>query len=476
MADKSAPIFPEATKVVTGCFDRLSAPLHRASLSRAFGFWATVSVVVLVLLAAEVLLAYRAADELSERNARTLAFTTELRARADRELNAVLYLSSGLAAYFSVRHDAIDPPEIEALLGEVFKQGAHLRNIAVAIGYQVEFVYPRPGNERVIGQDYRKIPEQWPMVKSAIERRSGVLTGPVTLIQGGKALIYRVPIFVGDQYWGLLSTVIDMNAFNSAAFKGVGGDHFEFSIRSEETSATSGGLLWGKSELFDDPALLRLQSSVPGGSWVYVVRNLEHREARLHWLLRALAGLTALIAGLAVYTVLGQRRALAHQAGIDSLTDLPNRRLFDDRLEQSLRRHAREAGGTVTVIFLDLNGFKRLNDSYGHRFGDAILRVVARRLREEVRLADTVARWAGDEYALIVDDANAEEIEQLIKRLRSIIAAPFRANGVPVTVTSSFGAATYPSEAVSAESLLELADQRMYADKQRQAETPSAAS
>lgn len=151
------------------------------------------------------------------------------------------------------------------------------------------------------------------------------------------------------------------------------------------------------------------------------------------WLLRLLAVLLAALAGAAVHTVLGQRRALSHQAGIDPLTELPNRRLFDDRLEQSLRRQARDNQRAVAVVFLDLNGFKAYNDRYGHRFGDAVLPVVGRRLRDEVRLSDTVSRWAGDEYALIVEDAQPDEVTQLVNRLRSIVAAPFRVEGTPVT-------------------------------------------
>ena len=453
-------------RLASGWFDRVVVPVHNATLSRSFAYWTTLVVVLAVLLVAEILLAYRSAEGAAARNARTLSYASELRARADRELNAVLYLANGMAAYFAVRHTTIDPVEIDALLKEIYGQGRHLRNIVLAVGYRTRFVYPRAGNESVLDQDYREIPGQWPIVKSAIERRGGMLTGPVALVQGGTGLIYRMPIFIDKQYWGMLSVVIDMAEFNATALRSNGMPYSEFAVRSVEPEAGAGGLLWGRASLFDEPGVVRLESDVPGGYWVYAVRNLEVEDGRMVWLLRLLAVLLAALAGAAVHTVLGQRRALSHQAGIDPLTELPNRRLFDDRLEQSLRRQARDNQRAVAVVFLDLNGFKAYNDRYGHRFGDAVLRVVGRRLRDEVRLSDTVSRWAGDEYALIVEDAQPDEVTQLVNRLRSIVAAPFRVEGTPVTVTAAFGIAFYPQEAVSAEGLLELADQRMYADKQ----------
>ena len=469
MKDENASgMTPQAGRYA-GYVYRWGMVVHDASLSRAFAFWCALWAAVVVLAAAEGGLAYRRADEVAERAARTLAFASELRALGDRELNSVLYLSSGLSAYFLVHRQVVDAAAVNGMLEAVFRQGQHLRALSVAVGYRAAYIFPRAGNEAVLGQDYRQLPGQWPRVQMAIERRAGVLTGPVSLIQGGSALIYRLPIFVSDQYWGLLSTVIDMAAFNSAAFKSAAEGQYEFAVRSVEADTASGGMLWGKAALFEHSQAVRLESPVPGGVWEYAVLDRAPVDRRSEWALRLAAVVVAILAGLATHTLLAQRRALAQQAGLDSLTELPNRRLFDDRLEHSLQRHARDENAGVAVIFLDLNGFKQLNDRYGHRFGDAVLRVVARRLREEVRLADTVSRWAGDEFALIIEDAQAKEVQHLVNRLRAIIAAPFRVFGVPVTVSAAFGVAYYPSEGISAEALLELADQRMYADKQSMA-------
>ena len=186
------------------------------------------------------------------------------------------------------------------------------------------------------------------------------------------------------------------------------------------------------------------------------------------WAIRGAGWTLAVLIAFCVLVVLRQRIALARIAGYDSLTELPNRRLFDDRLAQAIRRQMRHGDHQVATVFVDLNDFKPINDRFGHKIGDRVLRKVADRLRDEVRIGDTVSRWAGDEFALIVEEATPETVDQLIERLREQIAEPFEADGLPLAVTAAFGAAYYPAEASSSALLLELADRRMYEDKQRQ--------
>jgi len=95
-----------------------------------------------------------------------------------------------------------------------------------------------------------------------------------------------------------------------------------------------------------------------------------------------------------------------------------------------------------------------------------VLSKVAARVRDEVRIGDTVARWAGDEFAVIIEEASEVQVAQLVQRLRRRIAGSFEVDGTTLGVTASIGAAFYPAEAATAAELLELADQRMFADKE----------
>ena len=114
---------------------------------------------------------------------------------------------------------------------------------------------------------------------------------------------------------------------------------------------------------------------------------------------------------------------------------------------------------------MDLDRFKQVNDLYGHKYGDFVLRVVAGRIRSEVRLADTVARWAGDEFAVIIEEADEAYVDKLVQRLHCAIIDPFDVDGVTLSVGASIGTAYYPKEADSAAALLELADKRMFDGK-----------
>ena len=445
---------------------KLVRTIQEKSMTRSFAYAVAMLALVAVGGLTEILGNYRTAEIAHDRAARSLAFASELRARSDRELNAALYLASGVVGYLVVRHKQIDRQEIDQILAAVYTRAQHIRNFAIALGTRISYIYPHAGNETVIDKDYRDLTAQWPAVKLAMETGKVVLTGPVNLIQGGVGLIYRTPIFVEGQYWGMLSTVIDIPALQQAAFTELDKEHFDFSIRAEESGSSGGGLLWGHPDLFSAPDVVLLEAEMPSGKWIYAVRARDQGSALLGWAVRGAGWTLAALIAFCALVVLRQRIELARIAGYDSLTELPNRRLFDDRLEQAIRRQTRHGDHQVATIFIDLNDFKPINDRFGHKVGDRVLRKVAERLRDEVRIGDTVSRWAGDEFALVVEEATPETVDQLIERLRQRIGEPFEVDGIHLVVTAAIGTASYPAEASSSVLLLELADRRMYADKQ----------
>ena len=130
------------------------------TLSSGFAVCATFVFAAAVVLVTEVILHYRMAEVASERSASALAFASELRARTDRELNSVLYLGGGIVGYLAVRHDRIGPVEVNAVLSTVYGYGRHIRNLAVAVGHRISYVYPSEGNVQVLGRDYRDLPAQ----------------------------------------------------------------------------------------------------------------------------------------------------------------------------------------------------------------------------------------------------------------------------------------------------------------------------
>jgi len=157
---------------------------------------------------------------------------------------------------------------------------------------------------------------------------------------------------------------------------------------------------------------------------------------------------------------------LRHQAFHDSLTGLPNRALFEDRLRRALVR-LRRGGGFAAVMFVDLDDFKTVNDGLGHAAGDELLRVTARRLEETLRSQDTAARLGGDEFAVLLEDlVDEREALAIAERVRCALEPPVTVAGHRVAPSASIGVAC-PGALDSADELLRNADVAMYAAKER---------
>lgn len=160
------------------------------------------------------------------------------------------------------------------------------------------------------------------------------------------------------------------------------------------------------------------------------------------------------------------QQALWHRANYDSLTGLPNRDLAIDRLEQAIRLSHRGRTG-LTLLFADLDGFKAVNDSLGHAAGDRLLAEVGRRLRLAVRESDTVARFGGDEFLVLLHDTReASDADRVLSALQAIAAEPFDLGDDEVSLKGfTMGLAHYPDDGEGAEALLAVADARMYEGK-----------
>jgi len=161
--------------------------------------------------------------------------------------------------------------------------------------------------------------------------------------------------------------------------------------------------------------------------------------------------------------------ALRHQAMHDGLTDLPNRMMLFDRLADALEA-ARSDGRLIALLLMDLDRFKEVNDTFGHHFGDVLLKQVAFRLRNQLHVDDTVARLGGDEFAVVLTSAlDSNGVAMTARRILNSLQQPFVVEGQVLEVRASIGIALYPQHGSDARTLMRRADVAMYATKQSNA-------
>lgn len=159
------------------------------------------------------------------------------------------------------------------------------------------------------------------------------------------------------------------------------------------------------------------------------------------------------------------QRRVEFLATHDELTRLPNRTLFVDRVRQAIERTKRHAD-QFAILFVDLDNFKIVNDSLGHAAGDELLKEVATILRDCLRAADTVARFGGDEFALLIEETTPGEVDMTSRRIADALANPMTISGHSLFVSASIGISLYPSDGADSETLLKNADSAMYQAKE----------
>ena len=159
-------------------------------------------------------------------------------------------------------------------------------------------------------------------------------------------------------------------------------------------------------------------------------------------------------------------QTMAHSATHDALTELPNRILLEDRIGQAIALASRRMS-KLAVMFVDLDGFKYINDSLGHSTGDKLLRSVAKRLGGCTRNSDTVSRQGGDEFVILITEVKkVEHLTATARRILKSVAEIHAIDGYNLRTTASIGVSVYPDDGVDAETLIKNADTAMYQAKE----------
>jgi len=311
---------------------------------------------VLFVLGSEFAVHEFALRALSEQRQATLAKAGAIRAVLESELNATVFLTSGIESYIVARNGQVDQHEIEEMLAVIYKQGKHFRNIGIAPGNRLKYIHPLAGNEKAVGLYYPDNPLQWPAVERTIRERKTFLAGPINLIQGGQALIYRTPVFIGNSYWGLISSVIDTDGlFRILAPLTAHGDT-KIALRGRDGSGADGETFLGDPRLFADDAP-RMDISIPGGTWQLAVETSQAPGWQL-FLIRIVGWLTAAIIAFLVFLL---SRALRDQSRL-----MQEQQGMLETLRQTqaeLQQHRDELEDTVRARTAELSRAKEMAEA-----------------------------------------------------------------------------------------------------------------
>lgn len=438
--------------------------------------WAVISFLLLLTIVSCGLVEYLFSqhqkvmrDELTSRIKEELAV---VRFKAEASLLADIYVAKGLSTLVTI-NPATVINNWNSYSSGIVNQGKYIRSLALAPNDVIRYVYPLKPNQSAIGTDFRDIPAQWETVTKAREIQDIFIAGPVNLVQGGKALIARCPVFLdppmNKQYWGVISVVINMDKLFADLRLNSSMVGYDVAVRGTDSLAEKGDVFWGKASVFDKP--LATENVVfPYGGWQIAVASKGNLLEALPWIqthiVRVVGYLLLILlitSFVVIYRLYDRSDALSF---IDELTSLPNRRFFMNELEQRFdRAHRREEEHAFVLLSVDINAFKKINDEYGHLAGDRVLIEVAARIRKAVRKSDTLARIGGDEFLAIAevgeDDHSIDIVRERI--MQAVSSEPISIDKkTEISVSISIGSADFSPQMKSVEELYRLADSSMY--------------
>jgi diguanylate cyclase (GGDEF)-like protein len=349
---------------------------------------------------------------------------------------------------------------LDNLIGTNFPM---IRNVGIIEDTTIIWNYPLKGNEASIGVNLADIPAQRDKILSVKDNLSPVFQGPIDLVQGGQGFIARIPIINSNAYWGQMSSVINVNVFGDIINQFAEESNLNYKIFSNNNlnepiyfnttdhfQTTSQYII----EIFDAKWYIE---TTPQDGWI--VTNDDF----LIFYILILIG--SVFLGLFTYSYILTKYRFRQTANVDYLTGLYNRNTLE-HVVSGLINYSLKNDLKFGMYLLDINNFKSINDTHGHRFGDRVLIDFAHKLKHHDLSIQEVYRIGGDEFLLITKPQKDPAVFIKFKeKLKNTLTYKFHAFNQKIDVEASIGLAVFPNHGESIDELKHFADLEMYKEK-----------
>ncbi|MGI2031540.1 bifunctional diguanylate cyclase/phosphodiesterase [Rhizobium panacihumi] len=403
-------------------------------------------------------------------------------------------LIHGLVANIAA-NPSITQVQFAQLAEHIFAHPSQLKNVAAAPDLVVRMIYPLAENREILGQDYNAHPKQSASVLEAVKRRTTTIAGPVKLVQGGKGLFARYPVFLSSNghFWGVVSTVIDIDRLLRDSNVDTERQQLDITIARRPVPQEK-DVFFGDTALFSQD-VVRTRIDLGYDTWYLAARpkagwQATPRDIGRLYIYAALVALTVLLPTIWVGFLIRQRhghiqtlqqreeqlqaqnselrsarRTLEHQSLHDALTGLPNRRFLDQFMDAS---STTSESDRLAFVHIDLDRFKEVNDTLGHAAGDDVLRQTTKRLQALLHGDEFASRIGGDEFVFVTSGPKAEDRAlNLARAVVKALARPIIVDGHECHVGCSAGVAAQSAAAEDPKQLLINADVALYEAKKR---------
>ena len=450
---------------------------------------------VAVLSASYVLYRYELRAHIEQDSNHAKIRIKDLSATLSLAMSSRLNLTDSLKAFVeSNKRFSINEFQIFAELLEERHRG--VMSLQLAPDGVVRYVTNIERNSAAIGHDLFGDENRKKLALKAVREQEFIIVGPVNLIQGGSAIIARQPIYnsmeIRDEstFWGFATVLINIDLILREALVDSVLDEYIIAIRGKNALGAQGDVFYGDPEVFES-AIAKENVSLPNGSWqiAFKMRDDENHLGIIFtsWYWFVMVTIT-ILTGIASYAILNRpyelnikidratrklrseirKRNIAEQrirylAEHDELTGLPNRLLFNELAFAAIKQ-AKRKGTNISLYFLDVDGFKPVNDNYGHDAGDELLKQISQRIKLSIREADIVARIGGDEFIVLLLESDGSQIN-IAEKIIDQISSSFKIQGQDIKVGISIGISRFPVNGDNLATLIKSADTAMYAAK-----------